>query len=179
MATQNRTYQRGVVRLHWISAVLIIFLLGIGLWMVELDLASEGRRQATRAHVIGGVACLVVTVLRLVSRARSTPPPPLEMSQIHQLGVRAVHLLQYVSLVGLLLSGVGLALSAGLSDVVLGAAAVPDMSELVPRAPHGLLAKVFIGLLVAHVVGVALTQLQGGGTFQRMGLPQRSSEDGA
>lgn len=164
------------MRLHWLSAALIIFLLGIGLWMVKLDIASDGRLLATRVHVVGGVLCLILTITRLGFLLRSTAPAPLEMSKIHRIGVQAIHLLQYLTLGGLLVSGIGLALSGELLSVFLGATPLPDMSTLPTRAAHGALARAFIVLLVVHVGGSVLNQLQGGGTFQRMGLPAKKSD---
>ncbi len=174
--SQNSVYQPAVMRLHWLSAGLTIFLLGIGFWMADLSLASEGRRWATRAHVVGGLVVILVTLVRLVYLIRSTAPPPLEMSWIHRLGVSAVHALQYLTLIGLLASGFGLVLSAELWSVFSGAVPLPDMSQLPTRFAHGVLAKAFTGLLVVHVGGGVLNQLQGGGTFQRMGLPRKPTE---
>ncbi len=87
-----------------------------------------------------------------------------------------MHLLQYVTLIGLFGSGLGLALQAELWSVFSGAAPLPDMSELTPRALHGALAWVFVALLVAHIGGGVVNQLQGGGTFQRMGWPGKKSD---
>lgn len=173
---QDSGYQPSVVRLHWLSAGLIVFLLCIGFWMVDLRLASGERLLATRLHMMGGLLCIMVTLIRLIYLVRSAAPPPLEMSRLHRIGVSAVHALQYVTLVGLLASGLGLALSADLWSALSGVIQLPDMSELPTRQPHGVLARVFTGLLVVHVCGGVLNQIQGGGTFQRMGLPQKRAE---
>lgn len=174
--SRNSVYQPAVMRSHWLSAGVMIFLLSIGFWMADLPLESERRLLATRAHVVGGLVVTLVTLVRLVYLVRSTAPPPLEMSWVHRMGVSAVHALQYLTLVGLLVSGLGLVFSAELWSVFSGAVPLPDMSQLPTRLAHGILAKVFTGLLVMHVGGSVLNQIQGGGTFQRMGLSSKPTK---
>ncbi len=182
MTEPRPKYASSVVRLHWLSAALILFLLSIGVWMVGLPLSSEMRRQATQAHIGAGFLCLVLTALRFLALRKNVPPPPLVMSSRHRLGIQAVHALQYVTLVGLLLSGIALAFLGEFIRAFAEASPLPDTTGLAPRPVHRLLAWLFAGLLGAHVGGALLNQLQGSGTFQRMGLPgkepgERSSDD--
>lgn len=172
--TSKQTYETATIRLHWISAVLILGLLALGLWMVELNLESDTRSFATRAHVAGGLTCLFVTLWRFVARLRSQAPPSLPVSRSHLIGIKTVHVLQYGVLVGLLASGVGLLILGGLKPALVGEVPLPDLSDLPPRGPHGVLSRVFIGLLIAHVGGSVIYQLQRGQTFERMGFRRPS-----
>lgn len=158
------------MRAHWLSAVLIMGLLGVGLWMVSLDSDSSTRLLATRAQMVGGMLVVFLTIWRIVSVRRSTSPPPLDVGRGHQVLIKVIHRLQYATLIGLLLSGVALLALGDLGAVIAGDAPLPDLSELGPRKPHGLLSYIFMVLLAAHIGGSIIHQQQHGGTFQRIGL---------
>ncbi len=170
MASSSPTYQKGVIRLHWISAVVILILLGMGFWMVDLELSSDARLNATRAHTVGGILCLSLTLARLIALLRSTPPPPPVMSPLHLFGVQLIHVLQYIVLFAMLGSGLALLTVSDLPRALLGTAPLPDVSTLLPKQVHEVLGAVFALLLGAHVGGVVIMQLQGGRTLQRMGF---------
>jgi len=58
--------------LHWLSALLVLGLIGLGLWMVALPLGLT-KLYAYAWHKWIGLTVLLLTVLRLAWRAFSPP----------------------------------------------------------------------------------------------------------
>ena len=77
--------------LHWLGALLILFLLGHGWWMTHL--APRPDRIAHYAgHAALGYDLLALTVLRLLWRwSNSTPVLPAEMPRWEAVGAHVVH----------------------------------------------------------------------------------------
>ncbi len=59
--------------LHWLTALLVLGMLGVGLWMVGLPLGLT-KLYAYAWHKWIGLTVLVLTVLRLLWRIHSPPP---------------------------------------------------------------------------------------------------------
>jgi cytochrome b561 len=64
---KNTKQQYGLVSkgLHWLSAITVFILFGLGYWMVELDYYSEWYQRAPHWHESIGLLLFVVTLLRL------------------------------------------------------------------------------------------------------------------
>src|SRR4051794_31578331 len=60
--------------LHWLTALLVVGMLGVGLWMVGLPI-SLNKLYVYAWHKWIGLTILLLTVLRLMWRAHSRPPP--------------------------------------------------------------------------------------------------------
>ena len=60
--------------LHWITALLVLGLIAVGLWMVDLPI-SVTKLLAYAWHKWIGLVVLALTVLRLLWRSYSPPPP--------------------------------------------------------------------------------------------------------
>jgi cytochrome b561 len=65
----ERTWPRALRLVHWVSAVLVIGMLGLGAYMVELVENPAERFDLTQNHKAIGVAVLALTGLRLCLRA--------------------------------------------------------------------------------------------------------------
>ncbi|WP_306421724.1 cytochrome b [Methylobacterium trifolii] len=94
------------ILLHWLSALCVLGLLGIGLLMVHADLAPLRRFQLYQWHKSVGITVLLLTGLRLVWRFGHAPPPhPDGMPARERRAASAAHLTLYGLLVGLPLAG--------------------------------------------------------------------------
>ena len=60
--------------LHWITALAVIGMMGVGLWMTGLPLGLT-KLNVYNWHKWIGLAVLVLTVGRLLWRWRRPPPP--------------------------------------------------------------------------------------------------------
>ena len=169
------TYHPAAQALHWLTALAVLGLLGLGLWMTDLPLGLP-KLYAYTWHKWIGLSVLLLTIGRLLWRWRH-PPPPLPNTVAHWQAVAAP--IAHWALLGLLLamplSGWTMSSAAGVSVVWFGYIALPD---LVPRDPdlfealrttHYGLSRLLIALLALHIAAVVHHDLlRRDGVFRRM-----------
>lgn len=63
--------------LHWLSALLVLALFGLGLWMVQLGYYHDWYHRAPWLHIGGGLLLAALTVIRLIWLALHGTPAPL------------------------------------------------------------------------------------------------------
>jgi cytochrome b561 len=159
VAETGGRYTTTAIVLHWLTAVLVLVTVPIGLVMPDLAKGPLQDRLYV-AHKAIGVLVLLVLVVRLAWRA-THPPPPLaglvarwEMRLAH-----AVHGLLYAALAVMAVSGYVHLRAGGFPIEVLDALGLPP---LVPRhealakaaqAVHGATAWLLVGLVLLHVAG--------------------------
>ena len=163
-------YNRITQVTHWVSALLILGMLGIGLAMTRI---GEGGVQESlyNVHVGIGLGTLALTAIRLVALVvHRWPSPPPGLSPANERALIGTHVLLYTLLIALLASGIGTLALSGLS-LAPGSIVPADIENVPSRMAHDLLSKVFIALLLVHVVGVVRYQLGKGDTLGRMGVP--------
>jgi cytochrome b561 len=159
-------YTRTQVILHWLIVALVALQ-----WLTHdaMEEAFEpledgvagflGFNIGSRVHLVGGVAVLLLVVLRFGLRLRrGTPPLPPELTAPLAWLARAVDWAFYAVLVLLPVSG----LAAVLVNV--------DASD-----PHGLLFNLLAVLIVLHLAGVLFhSVVLRDGLIRRMLVPHRS-----
>ncbi len=157
------SYDKGAVRFHWVSAVLIIFLWPLG------KIMTRGSGPPSSAlytvHVILGLTIAILTVARIVWMIRREGPQELDMPRWEKILFVVNHWALYAILLGLSVSGIGILLAAGSLDA--GALAKSDG----PDDQHGIASTVFLLMFVMHVAGVIYYQVMKGNTLRRMGVP--------
>jgi len=146
--------------LHWITALLVLGLLGVGLWMVDLPISRQ-KLQVFAWHKWIGLVVLVLTVLRLVWRWRSPPPAlPDAVTDWHRRIAPWSHGALLVLLLAMPISGWLMSSAGGVQVFWFGALALPD---LVPRNQalfealrtlHHKFAWLLIAVLALHVGAV-------------------------
>ena len=76
-------YHPALVVLHWLLALLIIAALALGaLVMVKIPNSSPMKLEALRSHMSGGMAILVLMLIRLVIRMRDLMDPRGEYARL-------------------------------------------------------------------------------------------------
>ena len=154
---------------HWVSAALILGMIPLGLIMHELPDGTQ-KQVMYNVHVTVGMGVIGVTVFRLVWLASRRWPGPLPELSASRLKVfTATHVILYITLVVVLLSGVAMILASGMVPVP-GAIRPEDIRDVLPRTIHNLMTKALILALIVHVVGVVDYQLRKGDTLSRMGI---------
>jgi len=149
-------YHPALVVLHWALALLIIAALGLGaVVMVKIPNASPMKLEALRSHMSGGMAILVLMLMQMVIRVRSSHPAP--ASAGHPLLDRlawASHRLFYVTVFAMAGSGIVMALQTGLFDTVFfGHGPVPPDFWVFPvRGVHYALSRFLMTLIAVHIV---------------------------
>ncbi len=151
-------YGSMAVSLHWLSAILVLVLIVLGFRAAD-TVDPVAKATFLRLHLPIGIAVLVLTALRIVWwwRFDRKPDPIAGSPHWQERAARAVHILFYVVLLGMIASGIGMMVLSGAGPVIFGGqgAALPDFSKYSPRAPHGIGAWLLIALVVLHV-GAAL-----------------------
>jgi cytochrome b561 len=113
--------------LHWLMALMIFGLLALGFYMSDLPLSPE-KLQLYSWHKWAGITVFVLVWLRLVWRITHCPPAlPGSMSPLMQLGAHAGHLLLYVLMIAIPLSGWLMSSAKGVQTVWFGVLPLPDL----------------------------------------------------
>lgn len=144
------------IGLHWISALLIIALLGSG-FRAGFATDTSVKTAALQVHLPVALLVLVLTLARLIWWWRfDTKPGPVTGVPPWQDSIASwTHRCLYVVVILLLASGIAMSILSGLPSALFGSAAFPELAELPPRAGHGIGARVMVGLVVLHA-GAAL-----------------------
>ncbi|MGH1571953.1 cytochrome b [Methylobacterium sp. P31] len=106
MTAEARRYTVVAILLHWLSALCVLALIGMGLVMVHAGLTPIRQFQLYQWHKSVGITVLILTALRPAWRLTHRPPPHLAGMPVRERRAAGVaHGLLYVLLVGLPLSG--------------------------------------------------------------------------
>jgi len=177
--TTDRQRFPGSMRfLHWLMAVLVLTMLGIGIAMV----ASLGDYHSlVSIHRPLGIAILILVVIRFVNRQFSTLPPfPPTMSSQERFVAHASEVLLYTLLFVLPLVGWGMLSAARYPIVLFGSLhlfpILPHsvMLYAVLRKTHTFLAYLLFLAFVAHFGAILFhTLIVRDGLLSRM-LPRRA-----
>jgi cytochrome b561 len=143
---------------HWVIAALIVtqFVLA----RMQEDLPLGGRKLALLArHKSVGMTILMLAILRLLWRLKSTPPAlPSGMSRIEQIAARCTHLAFYVLLFAMPLTGWMMSSAKNYSVSWFGLFTWPNLIgkneaafELL-KTTHDTLSDVLFAIAVLHIL---------------------------
>ncbi|MBL9110960.1 MAG: cytochrome b/b6 domain-containing protein [Myxococcales bacterium] len=166
---EEARWPRASMIVHAAGAALVIGLAGAGFVMSDAPAGSGARLLLSRLHTLLGAGLMILTVARLVLRARGPKPPPLELLPVHRMGMGFVHVLLYVVTFAIGASGFATGATSAWPDYLGGRLPeAPDLHALVPRQAHEALVFALLGLVFAHVAGVMIHQVRKGGVLGRM-----------
>lgn len=124
---QMLAYTRTAISLHWLMALLVFVTFPVGLVMHEMAL-SPGKLRMLSYHKWLGVTIFILVMVRLVWRALHKPAPlVIDMPQWQRIAAKAVHVLLYVLLFAIPLSGWLMSSAKGFQTVYLGMLPLPDL----------------------------------------------------
>lgn len=167
--------------LHWVTALLMIFMIFFGEYLMGEKGENVSGTFLPSIHVSIGVAILALTLLRVFWRLTNPPPPdPATMKSWEVTVSKLTHALFYVLMIGLPLTG-WLAFTDFLREnpvmanvTVFGLFSVPGApiaSEFAGGA-HAIGSKIGMALVILHVLAALKHQfIDGDGIFRRM-LPR-------
>lgn len=171
-------YSIPAIILHWLIAILMLATLGVGLTFEGMPL-SLAKLQLINYHKWAGVTVLLLAGLRLAWRLVRQPPAALASLAPweHRLS-QAAHLLLYLLMFAIPLSGWLMSSAKGYPVVYFGVLPLPDLIAKQPQETaallkevHEVLAWVFVALLGLHVAGALKHQwLDRKPILYRMGL---------
>lgn len=163
MEFKNTLNRFGIVSitLHWFTAVIILGLLGLGLYMTGLPLGAT-KLKLYRWHKEFGILILMMVALRLGWRlANIVPVLPAHLATWQRLAAHAVHYSLYVFMIANPLTGWIISSASGLPVSFFGLFVLPDLvapseaTRLLFTNIHTWLAYGLIAALCAHT-GAAL-----------------------
>jgi cytochrome b561 len=148
--------------LHWVTAIFIIALLGLGLIMVHANMGAATKFEAYQLHKSSGFLILMMILARALWRVANSPPtPPDGLKPWERRLERALHFGLYILVLVMIASG-WLMVSASplrLSIRLPGGFTVPDLigpNDFVGESAkflHKVVSKLLIGAIVVHVAG--------------------------
>lgn len=169
-------YSGGAIALHWLHALLVLALIGIGLAMGEMPKGAE-RSAAIALHKSLGLLALALLLLRLGWRLRHRPPVDNRLGALERklagLGHRALYLLLLLTPLAGYLSSSFTPYPMRFFGIVIPKAGWPDEGwNALFNALHTGCAWTLIGLIALHLGAVVLHALSGRSVLGRM-LPGR------
>ena len=154
------TYTTVAKGLHWLSALLVLGLLSVGLWMTGLPL-SRLKLVVYAWHKWIGLAVLALATVRIVWRFRSPPPAlPATLAPWEKRLAPVGHWLLLGLVLAQPISGWLMSSAGGVPVIWFGVLPLPDV---VPRDQtlfgalrrlHGALAWTLIGAIALHLAAV-------------------------
>ncbi len=167
--------------LHWTMALLLVGLLGVGLYMHDLPLSPQ-KLQLYSYHKWAGVTAFLLVLLRLLWLATHRPPAlPATTTPAVRRASAAVHGLLYALMLAIPLTGWLMSSAKGFQTVWFGVLPIPDLlgkdKELgdLLRQTHAILNYVLIAVALGHVAAALKHQfVDKDGLLLRM-LPARKA----
>ena len=159
--TASTTYSRTAIALHWILAIALTAMFGVGLYMADLPFSPQ-RLKLYNWHKWAGVMILLVSAVRLLWRLTHMPPPlPVKvhaaMPAWQRFAYQATHGGLYALFFIVPLVGWAYTSAAGFPIVLFGVLPLPDfvpadkaLAALI-KPWHEITAFVLAGLAVLHI----------------------------
>lgn len=125
--TMTQRYTRTAKALHWTIALILFGLLGLGFYMQGLPLSPD-KLQLYSWHKWAGVTVFLLVLVRLAWRLNHPPPAlPKTMGGAQVWLAHAGHLLLYVLMISIPLSGWLMSSAKGFQTVWFGVLPIPDL----------------------------------------------------
>ncbi|MDN3651413.1 cytochrome b [Thalassotalea ponticola] len=152
-------YPRLAKLLHWLSALTVFCLFGVGLWMVELDYYSSWYRTAPHYHKSVGLLLALVIVIRFIYVQCVVKAKPVQThAKWQQKSAKAAHLLMYALMMVLFMSGYLISTADGRAIDVFNWFSLPSLGEVISQQEdvagliHEYTAYALIALVVIHAI---------------------------
>lgn len=147
------------IAIHWISALLILFLFGLGTYMVGLSYYDDWYHEGPELHVSLGLVVLLVMLVRIVWRIINPAPIDLPAKPVQLTAAKFVKYALYVSIVVVLVSGYLITTAEGQPASMFNLLKFPVFIELtgdnvdLAGEIHEYFAWGIIALVVVHTLG--------------------------
>ena len=140
--------------LHWLMAVAIFAMFGLGWWMVRLDYYSPYYHGAPDLHRSVGILLLIALVFRMLWRGLNVKPDDSELSAFERKASHIVHVGFYPLLLVLMISGYFITTPDGQAIDVFGLFRVPSIIQEKGLADLAGLVHRIVAYTVMGVAGV-------------------------
>jgi cytochrome b561 len=157
MKNTETRYGWVIVGVHWVSAVTIFGLFGLGFWMVELSYYDLWYKKGPDLHKSVGLSLLILTLFRLIWKLYQTPPEPVKThTQFERKIGGLTHLMLYGLLFLIMFSGYLISTADERGISFFGWFEVPGFGSLIENQEdvagliHQWLAYALIALALLH-----------------------------
>lgn len=145
------------IGLHWLSAIVVLAMFGVGWWMVELNYYSEWYRTAPHWHKSIGILLAIVLAFRFAWNALQPKPMPLG-TRWENAAAKLAHRAIYLVLLLIVASGYLISTADGRPIAVFDWFAVPSLGKLfadqedIAGVLHWYFAVTLISLVAIHAL---------------------------
>lgn len=153
------------VVLHWVIALLVFFMFGLGLYMVDLTYYDRWYNGSLALHKSLGLLLLVLLLARMAWRWANVAPRELPGPAWERLAARWMHVGLYLAPLLLMISGYLISTADGRGIEFFGLLSVPalpwsfDNQEDLAGKVHEILAWALMGMAGVHALAAVKHQL--------------------
>jgi len=151
-------YSTPAIALHWIVAILVLVMIGLGLYMTDIPRGTPERTFFYNLHKSIGVTTAILVLIRLWWRFRNLPPPlPPSVPAWQVQASKLSHALLYLCLILMPLSGFSASQFTKYGVTYFGLFKIPPMgweNKVIYdflQGIHGVTAVLLITLVLIHV----------------------------
>ncbi|PUA28053.1 MAG: cytochrome B [Cellvibrio sp. 79] len=147
------------ILIHWISALLILFLFGLGVYMVDLTYYDDWYHKGPELHVSLGLLVLLIMAVRIVWRVINPIPIDLPAKPVQQKTAKLVKLALYLFIFVVIVSGYLITTAEGQAASMFNVIKFSVITQLssanvdLAGEIHEYFAWAIIGLVVLHALG--------------------------
>lgn len=158
----SRGYGLITIALHWLSAILILFLFGLGIYMVDLGYYDDWYHKGPALHISLGLILLLLMLVRVVWRISNPTPTPLSNKPAQNILATLVKFCLYGAIFSVLVSGYLITTAEGKPASLFDWIYFPVLTELNSEGVdlagkiHEYFAWGIIALVLLHVAGALL-----------------------
>ncbi len=150
----NDKYSKGIIIIHWLTALLIFILFFLGLSMDGLEVSEK--MALLKPHAALGLLFFVLTIIRSVMFFRSKRPADLKTgSKLNDKLAVWIHNAFYILMLLLGISGIATMIIGGYGDALQSGdlSLIKPSEDIPPLKAHALLSFLTMGLVALHVIG--------------------------
>ncbi len=180
---EPHTYHWSLRTLHWLMALVILGLIAAGWWMTGLEDGHPQRGLLYGLHKSFGVIALGLLAMRILLRfVTPVPPLPSTLPSTEKWAAHAGHLLLYLGMLAVPVSGMIMSMAGGYGVKVFGVPLpniLPEDKAMAGLAHelHEILPYVLLGIIVLHMTGALKHRLADKpehDVLHRMGIPRKT-----
>ncbi|MCJ8322706.1 MAG: cytochrome b/b6 domain-containing protein [Rhizobiales bacterium] len=151
-STKNQ-YGSAVVIFHWLTALLILSLIPLGIFMHEQTNVAI-KAGLFKAHIAIGLTVFIVTIARLIWKHKDSKVADLTKTpKIQRLMSKSIRHLSITVLLLIPISGLTYIISSGLAAQLIFAESInwPSPGDYATATAHWVLAILLVALLILHI----------------------------
>ena len=161
----STSYGLITIIIHWLMALAIFSMFGLGLYMVELTYYDAWYKGSLALHKSCGMILLALLMFRITWRAINTKPAELPGPKWEQLSAQAMHMGLYAGMFLLMITGYLISTANGMAIVIFDTLPIPALpwgienQEDIAGEIHEILAWTLILMAAAHGLAAIKHQL--------------------